>query len=143
MKTWKPDTCECVVQEVYEGTTIKGGGQVIKKCTAHSSVADQDLYGVLYSNPDGENKVKNQMYRILLGYEEIKDLGLEEKVVKEDGSEVVEMKKGINYAWSFEGSDYNRKLKVEIKGVSLPKTKKDSIKALADNRFGNGKVEII
>ena len=78
MKTWKPDTCECLVEEIYNGTQIVGGGQVLKKCPAHAALADNEIYGVLYSNPDGENKRKNQMLRILLGYEDVKDLGLEE-----------------------------------------------------------------
>lgn len=143
MKTWKPDTCDCVVEEIYEGTAIVGGGQVIKKCEAHSTVADEDLYGVLYANPDGENKVKNQMYRVLLGMEDVKGLGLEKVTKDKEGNDITELADGVDYKWSFEGIGYDRKLKVEVKGATLKKADKDSIKAHADTKFGSGKVEII
>lgn len=144
MKTWKPDTCECLIEEIYNGTEIIGGGQVLKKCQAHESVADNDLYGVLYSNPDGENKRKNQMLRILLGHEDIKDLGLEEAKTNPDGSSAgLGLKQGIEYTWSFEGTGANRKLKVELKGAILSKQQKDAISALSETKFGSNKVEII
>jgi hypothetical protein len=143
MKTWKPDTCDCVIEEIYQGTEIVGGGQVVKKCAAHSTVEDKDLYGVLYANPDGENKVKNQMYRVLLGMEDVKGLGLEKVTKNKEGNDVIELADGVDYKWTFDGLGYNRKLKVEVKGAALTKAKKDNIKAHADAKFGNGKVEII
>lgn len=144
MKTWKPDTCNCLVEEIYNGTNIVGGGAVLKKCEDHAGVPDNELYGVLYLNPDGENKRKNQMFRILLGYEEIKDLGLEEMKKNEKGEDAgLGLKVGIDYIWSFEGTGANRVLKVEIKGANLSKIQKDAIKALSDTKFGEGKIEII
>ena len=144
MKTWKPDTCGCEIEEIYNGTEIVGGGEVLKKCVAHTSVPDDQLYGVLYSNPDGENKRKNQMLRILLGHEDIKDLGLEEEKTNPDGSSGgLGLKSGIDYSWSFEGTGKNRVLKVEVKGANLLKSQKDSIVALCDTKFGTGKVEVV
>ena len=144
MKTWRPDTCECLVEEIYNGTQITGGGQILKKCQAHESVPDNDLYGVLYSNIDGENKRKNQMLRILLGHEEIKDLGLEELKINSDGSSAgLGLKQGIEYKWSFEGTGANRILKVEVKGANLLKQQKDAISALSETKFGTNKIEII
>lgn len=143
MRTWKPDTCECVVEELYEGSQIVGGGEVLKKCDNHAEVADEDLYGVLYANPDGENKVKNQMHRVLLGMEDVKGLGLEESVTREDGTQEIKLKKDVEYKWSFEGIGYNRKLKVEVPGGNLTKTKKDLIRAHVNTKFGNNKVEIL
>lgn len=144
MKTWKPDTCKCNIEEIYVGTEIIGGGQVLEKCDAHKDVADADLYGVLYSNPDGENKRKNRFLRILLGHEEIKDLGLEELKTNPDGSNAgLGLKPGIEYIWTFEGLGYDRKLKVEVKGATLAKEKTDAIIALCDNKFGAGKVEMV
>ena len=143
MKTWKPDTCNCVIEEIYQGTEIVGGGQVVKKCDHHSAVADEDLYGVLYANPDGENKVKNQMYRVLLGMEDVKGLGLEKITKNKEGNDITELADGVEYKWSFDGVGYDRKLKVEVKGATLTKGKKDSIKAHADTKFGAGKVNII
>ena len=143
MKTWKPDTCECEVEEIYNGTEIVNGGQVLSKCIAHQSVSDTELYGVLYANPDGENKRKNQMLRVLLGYESVKGLGLEETKKNQDGSDAgLGLKEGIEYKWNFEGSGKDRVLQVEIKGANLTKAQKDAIKDLSDTRFGVGKVGI-
>ena len=144
MKTWKPDTCECEVEEIYNGTDIVGGGQVLKKCPAHQTVPDNDLYGVLYSNPDGENKRKNQMLRILLGYEDVKGLSLEEMKRNQDGSDGgLGLKQGIDYKWSFEGSGKDRTLKVEVKGANLSTLQKTAIKGLCDTKFGIGRVEMM
>ena len=144
MKTWKPDTCECLVEEIYNGTEIVGGGQVIKKCVAHQTVPDNELYGVLYSNPDGENKRKNQMLRILLGYEDVKGLGLEEIKFNDDGSMGgLGLKRGIEYSWSFAGTGKDRVLKVEVKGANLSVPQKAAIKALCDTKFGMGRVEML
>ncbi len=142
MKTWKPDTCECHIEEVYNGNEIVGGGQVLSKCAAHASVPDEDLYGVLYSNPDGENKVKNMMHRILLGHEEVKDLGLEKVTKNNQGVDEVSFKEGVEYKWSFSGEGKHRKLQVEMKGINLSKAQKTLLKESADSRFGVGKVEI-
>ena len=76
-KQWHPDTCACIINEIYDGTKIIGGGSVVRKCLVHESIPDNELYGVLYANPDGENKRKNIMLRILLGFEEVKGLNLE------------------------------------------------------------------
>jgi len=144
MKTWKPDTCECEVEEVYVGTAIIGGGAVLKKCVAHQSVPDADLYGVLYANPDGENKRKNQVYRVLLGLESVKGLGLEETKVNEDGSDGgVGFKKGVNYAWSFTGTGKDRVLQVDVKGATLSALQKAAIKTFGDTAFGLGRVEVV
>lgn len=144
MKTWKPDTCECLIEEIYNGKDIVGGGQVLEKCLAHQNVPDNELYGVLYSNPDGENKRKNQVFRILLGYESVKGLGLEEAKTDPEGNDVgLGLKKGIEYNWSFEGTGKNRVLKVDVKGASLSILQKAAIKTLCDTKFGVGKVEVL
>lgn len=143
MRTWKPDTCECVIEELYNGTEIIGGGQVVKKCAAHSTVLDSELYGVLFANPDGENKMKNQIYRTLLGYDEIKNLGLEKITKDKEGRDVIGLADGVEYNWSFEGTGKNRILNVEVKGKALTKGQKDSIKALGDQKFGAGKIKVI
>ena len=142
MKTWKPDTCECEVEEIYSGTTIIGGGQVLKKCVAHISVADGDLYGVLYDNPDGENKRKNQMLRILLGHEGI-NLNLQQTKINPDGSNLIELKDGISYNWSWTGVGKDRVLNVIISGANLTTNQKNSIRTLCNTKYGTGKVEIL
>jgi len=143
MKTWQPDTCECVIEEIYNGTEIIGGGEVVSKCKVHQDVADKDLYGVLYSNPDGENKVKNHVYRILLGYEGVKDLGLEELKTTTDGESAgLGLKTGLKYEWSFSGEGATRIFAFEVKGAILTQDQKDAILAEASVKFGDGKVEV-
>lgn len=140
MKTWQPDTCDCKVEELYNGTEIVGMGEVINKCAVHASVPDNQLYDVILNK---ENRVKNQMLRVLLGYEEIKDLGLEEAKTNDDGSSAgLGLKDGIKYDWSFTGEGANRILNVEITGTNLTKNQKDAIKALCDTKFGEGKVSL-
>lgn len=160
MKTWKPDTCECHVEEIYDGSVIVGMGRVLRKCEAHRDVPDEELYGVLYANPDGENKRKNIVLRVLLGYEEIRGLGLEEMKYNPDGTEAgLGLKVGIEYRWSFSGTGKDRILQVEVRGgenkhknailrmllghEALTGAKKDSIRTLCNKKFGAGKVEIV
>jgi hypothetical protein len=144
MKTWKPDTCECLVEEIYDGAEIVGGGAVLKKCDVHKGVPDEELYGVLYSNPDGENKRKNQMLSILLSQDSVKGLNLEETKKNEKGEDAgVGLKSGIEYVWHFEGEGSDRILKVEVKGAALTAEQKQDIVDLTETKYGNGKVEII
>lgn len=146
-QNWTPDTCECTLEEEYDKDNINAVmtcSRVIKKCVAHQDILDSELYGVLYANPDGENKRKNQLHRILLGYESVKGLGLEETKINPDGSNAgLGFKNGIEYSWSFEGTGKDRVLKAEIKGASLNAAQKNAIKALANTKFGIGKVEIL
>lgn len=134
---WRPDTCQCQIEEQYD-TEIENSSemsQVIFKCEAHQSVSDEELYGVLYKNPDGENRVKNLMLKELL-----ENPVLDLSQVK-NGAKV--LKDGLDYEWSFEGEGKQRKLKINVKGVDLPKKDKDNLKSFADTKFGNGKVEVI
>lgn len=141
MKTWKPDTCGCEVEELYDGNMIVGMGQVIRKCVNHQNVPDAQLYDVILNK---ENLVKNRFWRILLGYEELKNLGLEEPKINPDGADGgLGLKSGLEYVWSFTGTDSNRVLRAEVTGVNLTKTQKDALQALCDTKFGLGKVVVI
>ena len=146
LQTWKPDTCNCKFEEEYDNedsTVPMTCTKVIEKCQIHLSIADEDLYGVIYANADGENKRKNQMHRILLGYDEIKDLGLEEVKVDENDRESVNFKKGIKYIWSFEGDGKDRVLVVDVKGAVIDAPQKKLIQSLCNKRFGKNKVKVI
>lgn len=132
MKTWKPDTCGCHIEEIYVGTEITGAGAILDKCTVHQSVLDEELYDTIRS----ENTRKNQTFRVLLGLEGV-DLGISE--TKKEG---LALKEGIEYKWGFTGEGKDRVLTVEVPGANLVKEGKDSIKAVADTKFGEGKVEI-
>ena len=143
MKTWKPDTCDCVVEEIYNGTQIVGGGAVIHKCSVHSTVPDVDLYGVLYSNPNGENKMKNHLYRIAMGYSQFGDLGLTEELLSSDGSTYLDFKKGITVDWVYSGTGVDRVLTITIVGYQLSTPIKTSIADYCTTTFGVGKVVLV
>lgn len=139
MKIWKPDTCNCIIEEIYNGNEILGGGAIVKKCESHKNVPDNELYGVLYSNPDGENKRKNTLYKHFL--ENNKGV-ISEDIEQDDGSVITKFKKGINFNWSFSGLDKDRVLEVEITGAEIQKSVKDSARSVSEGVFGVGKVII-
>ncbi len=138
MRTWKPDTCECHIEEIYDGNEIIGGGQVLNKCSAHTNVADEDLYGVLYANPDGENKRKNKIDRLLKGLDGT-DFNLHE--IDAEGNYV--FKNGITLNWQFTGSDENRVLQIDVDGYTLSQAQKNQATAFCEQQFGVNKVEFI
>lgn len=119
MRTWKPDTCECHIEEVYEGNTIVGGGQVLNKCEAHTEVPDDELYGVLYSNPDGENKRKNLVYKHII---ETQEGILSERVMNKSGDETLELKPGIEFGWEWQRTGKNRVMKLKLSDKRTQKT---------------------
>lgn len=148
MKTWKPDTCDCKVEEIYNGTEIVGMGEIINKCSAHQSVPDEELYEVIYGNVVqgiyGENRIKNQVVRVLLGYESIKDLGLEEDKFNPDGSYAGKgLKEGMEYKWYFEGEGKNRVLKWEVIGADLTQKQIDDIQTVCAEKVEPAKLESV
>ena len=145
MKIWTPDTCPspgCVVEELYSGSTITGPGVIVRKCSAHSSVPDDQLYGVLYSNVDGENKRKNQVVRALLGYEGF-SVNLEATFTNPDGSSYIDFKNGVTVTWSYSGSGTSRILTIFLVGVNLTNAQKTTINNFCTTRFGAGKVVLV
>ena len=140
MKTWKPDTCDCYVEEIYSGSEITGMGQVLRKCAPHAAVADAALYGVLYSNPDGENRRKNLVWKDLLG----RFVGsLSETRTKADSTTYLEFKSGVDVRWAYSGVGAVRVLTVTITGVNLTVPQKNAAQSFCDTRFGAGKVVLV
>lgn len=151
---WKPDTCECVINQVHddvlnlwsaEETFTNKQGKVFEtvRCSAHASINDvEELYGVLYKNPDGENKVKNLMEKHFL---EDSNAGVSEEVddPSDSSKKIRRFKQGIKYTWRFEGTGKNRKLRCGIEGATMLKAKKDAIQNHADQAFGAGRVEML
>lgn len=141
MRTWKPDTCECHIEEIYEGSNIVGGGQVLNKCAAHASIPDDQLYGVLYANADGENKRKNRIERFLLGLDGT-NFNLSESVTNPDGSVSVKWKGGVTFSWSWTGTGADRTLNITVTGVSLTTNQRNAINTWCATNFGANKVVI-
>src|SRR3990172_7949304 len=114
MKTWSPDTCPapgCIIEEIYAGSAIVGPGVVVRKCAAHAAVADGDLYGVLLTNPDGENRRKNRLEKALL-----ETTGLQLGQLGPTGA--WEWRPGLGFSWEWTGTGSSRVLRAAIKGVT-------------------------
>jgi len=145
LQTWKPDTCKCIIEEAFNTETGEiTCNQVLYKCDDHEDVSMNEIFGVIYANPDGENKRKNLIHKELV---ENKSLGLSETKKNSDKSEYEALKDDIKYLWSFTGKGKNRILQIEIKGViqSLEQEiiMKTHLKDHAKQKFGDGKVEVL
>lgn len=139
MKTqlYWPDTCDCELEEYVENGEITGG-KVRRKCDDHATVPDEEVYEVI-TGPTGENKRKNIMERILLGYEAV-DVGVAEDVTDERGNTIKQWKPGIKYEWSFSGTGKDRTLIYRVSGKKFTAAQKAALKAECDTKFGLGKV---
>jgi hypothetical protein len=125
MIIWKPDTCECHIEEVYEGGQLVGGGQVLQKCAAHASVPDEELYATVLK----ENRAKNYAERALLGMDGV-DFGFHD-TVHAKGETTIAWKEGMEYKWNFEGEGKARVLKVDVLGADFDAAKKEQLATLA------------
>lgn len=145
MKTWKPDTCECHLEELYDGREIIGMGKVLKKCDAHVDVPDEELYGVIMTNTDSEQRMKNETEALLLGLRGVEDTGLTKEVVLEDGSKGKVWKDGAKYEWHFTGTGKNRKFHVDtdLEKLVASKSKVAEIAARTATIFGEGKIDVV
>lgn len=133
MRTWSPDTCECEIEEVYNGQTIVGGGVVVRKCSAHASVEDADLYDVLLNK---ENRVKNRVQtQLMTAFSSI--LG---DVDAATGS--VSWKRGIVFNWAWSGVAPNRVITISLVGATLNSQQRNAAQAWCDANIGAGKVVI-
>lgn len=138
---WTPDTCGCHVEEEYDADNPNSPMTCVgvrKKCPAHAAVLDADLYGVLYANPDGDNKRKNRIHGMLFGYEG-PDLSLWQDVLTADGT-VRQFKSGIGFSWAFSGTGANRVITVTITGKNLTANQRNLVQNYLDTTFGVGKV---
>ena len=127
MTKWETDTCHCVILEQTEkdGTV---SGVPIKKCGDHKEVPDSDLYGVLFSNPDGENRMVNAVWKVLFGENWYIDKSSVVRVRVEPWDE-------INCNYYFNGSGKNRILHFVISGKGFTDEKKTAVELLS-KRFG-------
>jgi len=104
---WRPDTCGCSIIETWDPAdpSFVRTGQPESKCQDHATVSDEELYGVLHANPDGENRRKNDVRSSLLEIDDITEFD-------DDGNlrfiHAAEMK------WRFEGEGKNRTLHVSV-----------------------------
>lgn len=133
---WRPDTCGCVIEELHDPSNPAFGVQfsaVINKCPAHATVADADVWGVVYANPDGENKRKNLLHKALL---ETSSLNL--SVLAADGT--FQWKPGTTFNWSYNA---NRVLEVSISGTNLTTAQRNTVNNFCTTQFGANKVVLL
>lgn len=135
LQIWKPDTCGCIIEERHgEGNGVEFN-RVIEKCTVHQTVPDNQLFGVLYANPDGENKRKNRLEKAL-----IETTGLNLGELNSNGAYV--WRTGLGFTWSWTGTGANRVLKVSIVGRTLTTQQRNTIQQWCDTNFGAGRIVI-
>lgn len=108
IQRWRPDTCECIVDERVNGDAPKTLERVVKKCEAHSEVPDAELYDVLYAAPDGENRRKNEIHAWALEQPDLSEATFDAETQKP----VRRLKPGQAFNWRFEGKGKRRVLVV-------------------------------
>jgi len=131
---WHPDTCDCVIEyqwdtEQDENIRVHLYKGARKKCQFHENEQGSSHWNKVLD----ENKNKN---KVLAAVEEGIP-SMTEKVIKDNGDEVTQLKRGIKYKWSF---DENRQLVVDFEGAS--QLEKNQLKSILDSKIGNGKVKI-
>ena len=108
MKLWRPSYCACIIEEIYNGTEIVGGGQIIRKCEPHASVPDADLYDVLLN---GESRPAMVVYTHL-----IKTALGADVVDPEDGITRRAVRQDLRLGFSYNGEGRERELVVSLAG---------------------------
>lgn len=140
--TWEPDTCGCAIQESQEQGNSDYGvkfSKVLTKCPVHETVLDLELYEVLMTNSDSEQKRKNRLEGYLLTD---KSLGLSESFEQEDGTMSRRFIKGVKYEWNFQGVGTARILNINMTGIILDSNIRNTIVAFVTSNFGENKVVI-
>ena len=134
MKTWRPDTCGCHVEEIYNlDGSIQGGGKVLARCKDHATIPDVQLYDVVLA----ENRRKNNCHRLLVGLDGV-NFNLSKLV---DGSQV--FKDGVDMNWTYSGAGKDRVLTISLTGVTLTTQQRNAALNFLNNKFGVGKVVIL
>ena len=103
---WKPDTCRCALE--YTGSNVPANiVRTVTACPDHAGLSGAALATAILA----ENQSKNLVYDELL-----KNATLTRTRLTDDGQSVKELGAGVEYVWSFSGSDDTRTLHVEVKG---------------------------
>ena len=142
MKTtrWSPDTCACVMEYEWDETLpvdarMHAIKNVVNVCSFHSSAAsDKSAH---FSLVIDENSRKNKIYGQLLNVSNITEI-----LTQDDGSQVVQLKKGITFNWSWSGTGSSRIVTISVTGVNLSTAQKNSLQSWCDSNLGAGKAAI-
>lgn len=132
---WSPDTCGCVIDEDVQPGGGKTFAGIVTKCPVHLTVADADLYDVLYAAPHGENRRKNELEGFLLNHP---DFG--QDIVTPHGEIVRAFKAGVGVSWQWTGDGSDRVLVPSITGVTMTPQRRQAIQAFIDGGPHKGRV---
>lgn len=129
IQTWKPDTCDCVIEERH----AEGAGvvfeRVVSKCSLHTVIVDGSLHGLVLV----ENRRKNMIHKRLV---ETPSLGLGE--TNAEGSFVFKL--GIGFTWVWSGTGESRVITITVTGTALTAPQRSALHGELDAEFGVGKV---
>lgn len=129
---WRPDTCECVFTQIYDGSTFIEQGTVERKCEFHQGIADADIDATIKK----EMKQKATALRVLIGLEGGLDLGLKHE---KEGN----FKEGVDWTWHYEGNDADRVFKFEVTGAQLTPEQYQEVTQVANAALSEGTVDAI
>lgn len=120
MKTFQPDTCDCLVEEQY--TTQPNGSvacdtvRVLRLCAAHSNVPPEQWDPVVRRNENWKRGKIEMAARELLS---------DATEINTDGALV--WRAGREFRWRWEGQDAARVLYVQIVGHTLNVPQRNAI----------------
>ena len=134
---WSPDTCACVIEytwddSVPDSSRVHTLGNIINKCSDHSSLSNANVYTALTEENPRKNITKQHildnspttaLYDIVNGNRQLKP--------------------NIFFNYSFSGTAPNRVLTISFTGITLTTNQKNTIQSALNTRFGSGKVLIV
>lgn len=134
--SWSPDTCNCIIEYTWDADTPEDGrihtaSKSVRKCSAHSSIADLTQH---FNTLMDENPRKNLTLQTALE-------NLTSQLAATDpASGTLVLKNNITFNWSFSGTAPNRVLTISFTGVTLTTNQKNTLQNFLNTKFGIGKV---
>ena len=140
LNRWSPDTCGCVIEYEWDDSVpddqrVHTSVNIIKLCDKHTILGLDKVNH--YSGVLDENRRKNKVHSQLLTIS-----NMTETVTQDDGSQVVQFKKGIGFNFSWTGLDSARVLHISVFGYNLTNQQKSAVQNWCNTNLGIGKVVI-
>jgi hypothetical protein len=134
---WKPDTCDCIIEQgvddsLPEGSQVVFGVNSIFKCAAHQNLATATTH---FNAINDENPRKN------FTLDEILQNAPNTSWYDVDPvTQTRTFKNGITVNLTWSGTAPNRVLTLTFTGISLTGAQRNTLQTRLNNRFGTGKV---
>jgi hypothetical protein len=120
LQIWRPDTCRCVIEQMHDPTNPAveiGLSRVIRKCSAHETLTDAEVWETVWAYPSGENRRKNLMRN---------------RIVEQHGTEP---------GWLFTGQGKDRVLHLSVPGLSV--AARNALRGFAQQTVKSDRVEFV